>query len=129
MWDAYRIKVPALAACAPEGVTQTATGTGDSTIDVTISRVEVSNVIDVAWYRDPPFKADDRAARLADGADTLSWRPNFTAAANEDHKGYNGLIADAAAALRGEPSEAPTIRDGVAAMRALERMIGLLESS
>lgn len=91
------------------------------------NRVEVTNVIDVAWYRNPPLKADDPAATLADGADTLAWRPNFTAAANEDHKGYNALIADAATALRGEASAAPTIRDGVAAMERLERMIGLLE--
>lgn len=90
------------------------------------NRVEVANVIDVAWYRDPPFKSEAPAATLADGADTLCWRPNFTAAANEDHKGYNALIADAADALSGRESEAPTIRDGVSAMRALERMIGLL---
>ncbi len=90
------------------------------------NRVEVANVIDVAWYRDPPFKSEAPAATLADGADTLCWRPNFAAAANEDHKGYNALIADAADALSGRESEAPTIRDGVSAMRALERMIGLL---
>lgn len=92
------------------------------------NRVEVTNVIDVAWHRDPPFKADDPAATLADDADSLAWRPNFTAAANEDHKGYNALIADAARALRGEASAAPTIRDGVAAMRGLERMIALVEA-
>ncbi len=92
------------------------------------NRVEVTNVIDVAWYRDPPFKADDPAATLADGEDTLVWRPNFTAAANEDHKGYGALIADAAVALGGGASAAPTIRDGVAAMRALERMKSLLNS-
>ncbi len=91
------------------------------------ARVEVSNIINVAYYRNPKFKADDPAATLAGDADTLSWTPNFTAAANEDHKGYNALIADAAAALRGEPSTAPGIEDGVKAMENLERMIALLE--
>ncbi|MGF1623503.1 MAG: Gfo/Idh/MocA family protein, partial [Alphaproteobacteria bacterium] len=46
-------------------------------------RVEVDNIIHVAYYRDPPFKADDPAAILDPAADTLSWTPNFTAAANE----------------------------------------------
>lgn len=91
------------------------------------ARVEVSNVINVAYFRNPPFKADDPAASLADDVDTLNWTPNFTAAANEDHKGYNALIADAAAALRGEPSTAPDITDGVKAMEQLERMVALLE--
>ncbi len=91
------------------------------------ARVEVQNIINVSYFRNPPFKADDPAATLADDADTLTWTPNFTAAANEDHKGYNALIADAAAALRGEPSPAPDIEDGVKAMENLERMRALLE--
>lgn len=89
-------------------------------------RLEVDNIINVACYRDPPFKADDPAATLLVGADTLSWTPNFTAAANEDHKGYNALIADVANALKGDPSNAPDIRDGVRAMVNLERMIALI---
>lgn len=91
-------------------------------------RVEIDNVINVALYRDPPFKADDPEASLNGTSDTLSWTPNFTAAANEDHKGYNALIRDVAGALRGEASVAPTIEDGVRAMANLERMIGLLEA-
>lgn len=91
-------------------------------------RLEVDNIIDVALYRDPPFKADDPAATLDPVADTLSWRPNFTAAANEDHKGYNALIADAAAVLRGETRDVPDIEDGVRAMERLERMIALIET-
>jgi myo-inositol 2-dehydrogenase/D-chiro-inositol 1-dehydrogenase len=91
------------------------------------ARVEVSNVINVSYFRNPPFKADDPAASLVDDVDTLTWTPNFTAAANEDHKGYNALIADAAAALRGEPSGVPDITDGVNAMEQLERMVALLE--
>ncbi|TYC51308.1 Gfo/Idh/MocA family oxidoreductase [Rhodobacterales bacterium] len=90
-------------------------------------RVEIDNVINVAFYRDPPFKADDASATLDPACDTLCWTPNFTAAANEDHKGYNALIRDVAAALRGEESAAPTIEDGVRAMSNLERMIGLLD--
>ncbi|MBJ3774306.1 Gfo/Idh/MocA family protein [Acuticoccus mangrovi] len=89
-------------------------------------RVEISNIINVAYHRNPPFKADDPAATLADSSDTLVWTPNFTAAANEDHKGYAALLADTAAALRGEPSSAPTIDDGVVAMQNLERMVGLV---
>lgn len=90
-------------------------------------RLEVDNIINVALYRDPPFKADDPAATLDNAADTLSWTPNFTAAANEDHKGYKALIADAIAVVCGENRTVPTIDDGVCAMERLERMIALLE--
>jgi myo-inositol 2-dehydrogenase/D-chiro-inositol 1-dehydrogenase len=89
-------------------------------------RLEVDNVINVACYRDPPFKADDPGATLSGRTDTLSWTPNFTAAANEDHKGYHALIADVAAALKGEKSDAPDIGAGIRAMENLERMTGLL---
>ncbi|WP_176085313.1 Gfo/Idh/MocA family oxidoreductase [Martelella sp. HB161492] len=85
-------------------------------------RIEIENVINIRYFRDPAFKADDPAAGLADGADTLSWTPNFTAAANEDHKGYAALMHDAALAFAGDPSAAPTIFDGVSAMASLERM-------
>ncbi|TGD65164.1 hypothetical protein EYC08_08780 [Tabrizicola sp. WMC-M-20] len=91
------------------------------------NRVEVSNVINVAWQRDPPFKADDKAATLDPASDTLCWTPNFTAAANEDHKGYAALLADVAAGLSGAPSAAPMIANGVTAMATLDRMIALLE--
>ncbi len=92
-------------------------------------RLEIDNIINVSLYRDPPFKADDPGATLAASRDTLSWTPNFTAAANEDHKGYNALIADVSRALRGQASAAPTIADGVKAMSNLERMVALLEQS
>ncbi|MEH6727375.1 MAG: Gfo/Idh/MocA family oxidoreductase [Hyphomicrobiales bacterium] len=91
-------------------------------------RLEIDNIINVALYRDPPFKADDPAATLDPSADTLSWTPNFTAAANEDHKGYKALIADVAATVRGEDRDVPTIKDGLRAMERLERMIELLEA-
>ena len=91
------------------------------------NRVEVANVINVAWHRNPPFKAEDPDATLSSASDTLSWTPNFTAAANEDHKGYAALIADAAKGLAGHPTAAPTIRDGVAAMATLERVVTLLD--
>ena len=85
-------------------------------------RIEVTNVSEVIWYRDPPFKADDPAAVLADGADALTWRPNLTAAANEDHKGYRALLEATLAAFRGEATTAPLIADGVAALRGLEQV-------
>jgi myo-inositol 2-dehydrogenase/D-chiro-inositol 1-dehydrogenase len=91
------------------------------------NRVEVTNVINVAWHRNPPFKADDPDATLSGASDTLSWTPNFTAAANEDHKGYAALIADVGKGLAGQPTAAPTIRDGVAAMATLERLVTLLD--
>jgi len=91
-------------------------------------RLEIDNIINVALYRDPAFKADDPAATLDPAADTLSWTPNFTAAANEDHKGYKALIADAAATVRGENRNVPTIEDGLLAMERLERMIALIEA-
>ncbi|WP_252737729.1 hypothetical protein [Citreicella sp. C3M06] len=87
------------------------------------TRLHVDNIIDVALYRDPPFKADDPGAVLDPASDTLCWRPNFTAAANEDHKGYAPLLADMAALLRGESRDVPDIGDEVRAMERLERMI------
>jgi serine/threonine protein kinase len=71
----------------------------------------------------PPFKADDPAATLADGVDTLCWRPNLTAAANEDFKGYHALFKAFFATLDGHECDAPTIDDGVRAMRVLEAMV------
>ena len=86
-------------------------------------RVEVNGVIELNYFRNPPFKADDPAATLADGVDTLSWKPNFTAAANEDFKGYNALFDAFFATLDGQQTDLPTIADGVQAMRVLEAMI------
>ena len=90
-------------------------------------RIEIDNVINVRYFRDPPFKAETQDATLDDTVDTLSWTPNFTAAANEDHKGYAALIADAARAFRGEANTAPDILDGVAAMESLETMVALVD--
>ena len=86
-------------------------------------RVEVNGVIEIDYFRDPPFKAGDPAATLADGVDTLSWKPNFTAAANEDFKGYHALFSAFFATLDGQETDMPTIDDGVRAMRVLEAMI------
>lgn len=85
-------------------------------------RVEVRNVHEVRHFRAPPFKAADPAATLDPAVDTLVWEPNFTAAANEDHKGYHGLLAAFLRAVDGQPNDAPTIADGVQAMRVLEAM-------
>lgn len=92
------------------------------------ARLHVDNIIHVALYRDPPFKAEDPSARLDPACDTLSWTPNFTAAANEDHKGYAALLADVAAVLRGETRDVPEIGDGVRAMERLERMIAQIDA-
>jgi len=83
-------------------------------------RLEINNVIDICWHRSPSFKIDDPTAILDDGMDTLSWKPNFTAAANEDPKGYHALLADVVPALMGDETKAPTIMDGVIAMERLE---------
>jgi myo-inositol 2-dehydrogenase/D-chiro-inositol 1-dehydrogenase len=84
-------------------------------------------VIKVAWHRNPPFKAEDPKATLDGGTDTLVWEPNFTAAANEDHKGYCALMKDVALGFAGKQSSAPLIADAVLAMENLERMINGLE--
>lgn len=86
------------------------------------NRVEVDGVIDVRWTRNPPFKTADLSATLAPEADTLSWRPNFTAAANEDFKGYHPLLMAFCDAVRGAPNEAPTIAEAVTAMRWLDHL-------
>ncbi|MFN7023045.1 MAG: Gfo/Idh/MocA family protein [Pseudorhizobium sp.] len=83
-------------------------------------RIEVDNVTEVRWHRNAPFKVDDPAATLDDAVDTLIWKPNFTAAANEDPKGYYSLLADVIPALAGSNTPAPTIADGVVAMERLE---------
>lgn len=85
-------------------------------------RLEVDNVIEVTWRRNPPFKVDDPGATLDAATDSLTWRPNFTAAANEDYKGYHALLADAVPALAGGTTAAPTIHDGVLAMEWLETL-------
>ncbi|QEN85174.1 Gfo/Idh/MocA family oxidoreductase [Labrys sp. KNU-23] len=85
-------------------------------------RLEIEDVVEVRWHRDPPFKAGDAAATLADDLDSLTWKPNFTAAANEDFKGYHALLADVVPALGGEKTAAPTIHDGVIAMERLEML-------
>ncbi|MBL8580371.1 MAG: Gfo/Idh/MocA family oxidoreductase [Mesorhizobium sp.] len=83
-------------------------------------RIEIDNVIDIAWHRNPPFKIVEPEATLDETVDTLSWRPNFTAAANEDPKGYHAMLADVVKGLKGEESPAPGIMEGVVAMERLE---------
>jgi myo-inositol 2-dehydrogenase/D-chiro-inositol 1-dehydrogenase len=91
-------------------------------------RVEVRNVHEVRYYRAPPFKVDDPCATLDPAQDTLLWEPNLTAAANEDHKGYRALLTAFLRAVRGEANDAPTIDDGVRAMRVLEAMMRSMAS-
>ena len=69
-----------------------------------------------------------QSVTLADGVDTLAWKPNFTAAANEDFKGYNALFGAFFAQLDGQVTDLPTIDDGVLAMRVLEAVIAGSES-
>jgi myo-inositol 2-dehydrogenase/D-chiro-inositol 1-dehydrogenase len=85
-------------------------------------RIEIDDVVEIRWNRNPPFKVDDLAATLDPEQDTLTWKPNFTAAANEDPKGYHALLSDVVPALAGARTAAPTIADGVRAMVWLERM-------
>lgn len=85
-------------------------------------KIEIENVTDIRYTRDPAFKADDPDAGLDDNADTLCWTPNMTVAASEDHKGYRALLQTSLDAMRGRPSTAPTIDDAVLAMTALDRM-------
>lgn len=86
-------------------------------------RVEVRNVQEVRYYRAPAFKVSDPQATLINDADTLSWEPNLTVAANEDHKGYHALLGAFLDVLQGKSSDAPTVEDGVRAMRVLDAMI------
>ena len=86
-------------------------------------RVEVRNVHEVRHYRNPPFKVSNTAATLRAGEDTLVWEPNFTVAANEDHKGYHCLMADFLRVVRGEQADVPDAAAGLRAMRLLELMI------
>lgn len=85
-------------------------------------RIEVDDVIEIKWHRNPQFKIDDLRATLNEDCDTLAWKPNFTAAANEDPKGYHSLLEDVVPALAGVSTPAPTIADGVIAMERLETL-------
>ncbi|WP_353646626.1 Gfo/Idh/MocA family oxidoreductase [Mesorhizobium sp. WSM2239] len=85
-------------------------------------RIEIDNVVEIRWNRNPPFKVDDPGATLSDTIDSLTWKPNFTAAANEDPKGYYSLLADVVPALGGAATAAPNIGDGVIAMERLETL-------
>ena len=78
---------------------------------------------EVRHFRSPPFKVSDPGATLDPAVDTLVWEPNFTAAANEDHKGYHALLGEFLKAVRGEANDAPRIEDGARAMAVLEAMI------
>ncbi len=92
-------------------------------------KIEIRNVTDVSYTRDPTFKIAEPGAILDDGADTLSWTPNMTVAANEDHKGYRALLEASIDAMRGRPSSAPTIDDAVRAMTTLDHMAKALDRS
>jgi myo-inositol 2-dehydrogenase/D-chiro-inositol 1-dehydrogenase len=83
-------------------------------------RVEVRNVHEVRHYRAPPFKFAKTDATLDPGVDTLVWEPNWTAAANEDHKGYYALLSDFATVARGGTAEVPDAAAGARALRLLE---------
>lgn len=41
------------------------------------NRVEIANVINVAWHRDPPFKAEDPAATLSSASGYPDLDPQF----------------------------------------------------
>ncbi|MGL4494402.1 MAG: Gfo/Idh/MocA family oxidoreductase, partial [Beijerinckiaceae bacterium] len=92
-------------------------------------RVEVRNIHEVRHFRSPPFKVSDSAATLDPQVDTLVWEPNFTVAANEDHKGYHALLGDFVKAARGEPVSVPDAADGARAMRWLEVMVTQAEGA
>jgi myo-inositol 2-dehydrogenase/D-chiro-inositol 1-dehydrogenase len=85
-------------------------------------KIEIENVTEIRYTRNPAFKVDDPDAGLDDSVDTLYWTPNMTVAASEDHKGYRALLQASLDAMRGWSSTAPTINDAVLAMSALERM-------
>jgi myo-inositol 2-dehydrogenase/D-chiro-inositol 1-dehydrogenase len=85
-------------------------------------RVEVRNVTEVRYVRDPAFKVDDANATMTANADTMVWEPNPTVAADEDHKGYRALLQGFLARVRGEAADVPEIDAGVAAMRRLGAM-------
>ena len=87
-------------------------------------RVEVRNLHEVRYFRAPPFKVNDLQATLRDHEDTLVWEPNFTVAANEDHKGYHTLLGDFIAVARGEARHVPDAQAGAQAMHLLEQAIG-----
>lgn len=91
-------------------------------------RVEVRNVHEVRYYRAPGFKAGDPDATLDPAQDALVWEPNQTAAANEDHKGYFGLLSAFLRRVGGEASDAPEIADGVLALKVLEAMVRSMET-
>lgn len=84
------------------------------------ARVEVRNVHEVRYFRNPPFKVSRADAILDDAVDTLVWEPNLTVAANEDHKGYHALLGDFVEMVRTGAQRGPSLADAASAMTLLE---------
>ena len=91
-------------------------------------RVEVRNLHEVRYFRAPPFKVSRAEATLAAAEDTLVWEPNFTVAANEDHKGYHAILGDFVRAARGETLDVPDATAGAKALALLEQAIAAAEA-
>jgi myo-inositol 2-dehydrogenase/D-chiro-inositol 1-dehydrogenase len=91
-------------------------------------RVEVRNLHEVRYFRAPPFKVSRAEATLAGAEDTLVWEPNFTVAANEDHKGYHAILGDFVRAARGETLDFPDATAGAKALALLEQAIAAAEA-
>ena len=92
-------------------------------------RVEVRNLHEVRYFRSPPFKVSRADATLAEADDTLVWEPNFTVAANEDHKGYHAILGDFVRAARGEALDFPDAAAGARALALLEQAIASADAS
>jgi len=93
-------------------------------------RIEINNIVNVHYYRAPAFKSSELRATLHEQQDTLTWQPNWTVAADEDHKGYHALLGQFVALLQGQACDpdTPTIADGVAAMQLLDTLVEAIEN-
>ena len=83
-------------------------------------KIEIRNVTECQLHARPRHsRLPTRTPGSMTPMDTLSWTPNMTVAANEDHKGYRALWRPASMPCADDPSSAPTIDDAVRAMTNL----------
>ncbi|MEM5499969.1 Gfo/Idh/MocA family oxidoreductase [Ahrensia kielensis] len=86
-------------------------------------KIEVRNIHEVRYSRNPPLKATLPEAAMVEGEDTLIWEPNLMVAAAEDHKGYLAMLNDFVGQVQGTTTQGPTLADGARAMHLLEKYI------
>ena len=91
-------------------------------------RVEVDNVHRLIYYRPNGQKWPLGEAALDPAGDALTWEPNFTAAINQDHKGYANELMHFVDSVLADEDPQPGPGDSLSAMMLLEAIAESAES-